>query len=339
MNIPTIVLNTLCYILRVAQIAREKQQLPFKLRLVELVDRRPLTNGEQVRYKVVKPSEILFLATKEQLETTDMGAIFANWQLYFKIGLANEADKQRRVEECQNYERELREASNRMQDMSGVFADDPVVRASLGNRTVANAPAFGQSSPEASPSAAPVTRQSIDPGLFLRRHPLKKGLGFGIKTTVAILPGTHIVDFAGKVIMKPSTPSGTNQHVLSFPKGEGLDHVALDCHQYGNLSRYFQHSCDPNCHVSVVGGHDNTLPIMQAWSQQKKIGEGENLTIDYGDIWFDCTCGTKKCRGKANAQYKPNTVKTKKKTKLAPPQPRITKRRCRSKKKQKTTQR
>ena len=65
----------------------------------------------------------------------------------------------------------------------------------------------------------------------------------------------------------------------------------------GNVSRFVNHSCDPNCKYIFKRGK-----IL--YYAKKNIKKGEELTIDYEfdkkDDKVPCKCGSPKCRGTIN---------------------------------------
>ena len=66
----------------------------------------------------------------------------------------------------------------------------------------------------------------------------------------------------------------------------------------GNVARFINHACKPNCYSQIVG--------KDIWIRAgRNIERGEELTYDYNiDEEFDvpCVCGAENCRGKLGAQ-------------------------------------
>ena len=73
----------------------------------------------------------------------------------------------------------------------------------------------------------------------------------------------------------------------------------IDAREIGNMARYINHSCDPNCKLVPVNvnGYMRVAIICN-----KDVGPGEFLCYDYqfdtqhGEK-FTCRCGAKNCRG------------------------------------------
>ena len=86
----------------------------------------------------------------------------------------------------------------------------------------------------------------------------------------------------------------------------------IDARTKGNLARYVNHSCDPNCQTQkwfVCG--EMRVGIFAL----KNIKAGTELTFDYQFERFGakkqlCYCGSENCRGSLGAR--PKQVKTKK---------------------------
>ena len=80
--------------------------------------------------------------------------------------------------------------------------------------------------------------------------------------------------------------------------------LCIDGYYYGNLSRFINHSCDPNLQVlSIhVDNREILLPRVVLFST-RDIEKGEELTFDYNcyplssDKELKCACGEPTCRG------------------------------------------
>jgi euchromatic histone-lysine N-methyltransferase len=80
--------------------------------------------------------------------------------------------------------------------------------------------------------------------------------------------------------------------------------MCIDAREYGNVSRFINHSCEPNLFpVRVYTGHqDRRFPRM-AFFSRCEIQPGEEICFDYGPrFWkiktkeFPCLCETPSCR-------------------------------------------
>ncbi|KAI9983407.1 hypothetical protein PInf_007431 [Phytophthora infestans] len=53
-------------------------------------------------------------------------------------------------------------------------------------------------------------------------------------------------------------------------------------------------SCDAPCRFVELRNRENVAVVVVA---KRTIEEGEEVTVDYVDPWFDCVCGAANCRG------------------------------------------
>jgi SET domain-containing protein len=112
--------------------------------------------------------------------------------------------------------------------------------------------------------------------------------GWGVFATTRITKNTRIVDYAGEKItnresLKREIRYLKAGHIWCFKLNR---HYARDAAVGGNVARYINHSCSPNCYTQVVG---DTIWIRAARTIQK----GEELTYDYctdGEGSIQCRC-------------------------------------------------
>lgn len=138
--------------------------------------------------------------------------------------------------------------------------------------------------------------------LVLRRSRVH---GRGVFAREFIPAGTRLIEYQGERITNaqadaryPDDPA-TPHHTFFFAI-DGED-VVVDAAVRGNMARYINHSCDPNCDAMVEGGkiYIDSMHDIQA---------GEELTYDYNFILdvrhspamkrrYPCVCGAANCRG------------------------------------------
>ena len=79
------------------------------------------------------------------------------------------------------------------------------------------------------------------------------------------------------------------------------DDLIIDATKRGNLARFINHSCDPNCYTRII--QVNNTPRVVIYSK-RLIKAGEELTYDYKfpieEDKIQCLCGSKNCRGTLN---------------------------------------
>jgi len=75
----------------------------------------------------------------------------------------------------------------------------------------------------------------------------------------------------------------------------------IDAKRRGNVGRFLNHSCDPNCFLQNIFSdtHDPRFPIL-AFFTMKPVKALQELTWDYyyedDDDVFECNCGSINCR-------------------------------------------
>jgi SET domain-containing protein len=113
--------------------------------------------------------------------------------------------------------------------------------------------------------------------------------GDGVFAAEAINKNTRIIDYAGELVR--------NGRELDVREEEYLRQGCIwvfrvnrvwsrDANVDGNVARFINHSCTPNCYFQVV---DKTIWIRAA----RNISRGEELTYDYrtiGDKTIPCRC-------------------------------------------------
>jgi hypothetical protein len=126
----------------------------------------------------------------------------------------------------------------------------------------------------------------VPPSALLRR---RSGIdGWGVYTRIAIPKNTRIIHYAGEVV---SHTESERRERRQLPRGRiwcfTVDrHRVVDGSVGGNLARYINHACRPNCYSQIAGG---TIWIRAS----RLIAAGEELTFDYhtdGAANIRCRC-------------------------------------------------
>ncbi|KAF1344743.1 hypothetical protein BDV97DRAFT_303698, partial [Delphinella strobiligena] len=129
-----------------------------------------------------------------------------------------------------------------------------------------------------------------------------KDRGFGVRACREFAPNEIITEYTGEIITQNEAyrrvieeyTGKTDYYQMEFDQGMILDATR------GSLTRFVNHSCDPNCEMvkRTVGGQ----PRMALFAGENGIMTGEELTYDYN---FDpysttnvqkCLCGASNCR-------------------------------------------
>jgi SET domain-containing protein len=123
------------------------------------------------------------------------------------------------------------------------------------------------------------------PTIIRRRSRLH---GYGVFAMEDITKNTRIIDYAGELIRNSRSGAREARYLK-----EGCIWVfrvnrvwSRDAAVNGNVARFINHSCRPNCYFQVV---DKTIWIRAS----RRIRAGEELTYDYrteGDKTIPCRC-------------------------------------------------
>jgi SET domain-containing protein len=112
--------------------------------------------------------------------------------------------------------------------------------------------------------------------------------GFGVFAAEPITKNTRIIDYAGELIR--NSRSGVREARYLAERCIWVFRVnrlwSRDAGVGGNLARFINHACKPNCWFEVV---DKTIWIRAS----RSIRAGEELTYDYrteGDHTIPCCC-------------------------------------------------
>jgi uncharacterized protein len=113
--------------------------------------------------------------------------------------------------------------------------------------------------------------------------------GTGVYATRAIPKNTRIIDYVGEKISNKESLKRerryleNGRHIWCFTLTR---RTVIDAGVGGNMARYINHSCQPNCYIEIKGG---TIWIRAA----RTIKRGEEVAYDYntdGDGLIRCRC-------------------------------------------------
>jgi uncharacterized protein len=112
--------------------------------------------------------------------------------------------------------------------------------------------------------------------------------GWGVYATKTIPKNTRIIDYAGEKIssqesLKRERRYIRKRHVWCFKL---TNRTVIDAAVGGNVARFINHGCRPNCYVHITGG---VIWIRAA----RTIRRGEELTYNYhtdGEGLIECRC-------------------------------------------------
>ena len=112
--------------------------------------------------------------------------------------------------------------------------------------------------------------------------------GWGVFATSAISKNTRIIDYAGEKISNQESLRRERRyidegHIWCFKL---TNRTVIDAGVGGNIARYINHGCRPNCYIEIK---DGVIWIRAA----RNIRKGEELSYDYntdGDGLIECRC-------------------------------------------------
>lgn len=130
--------------------------------------------------------------------------------------------------------------------------------------------------------------------------------GRGIYAARALKQSEQIVEYRGERISwkeadrRPPSDSDDLNHTFFFSLSDGK--TVIDASVDGNVARWVNHSCAPNCETEET---EDGRVFIQA---MRDIRRGEELNYDYGLIideritptlkkQYECRCGSSECRG------------------------------------------
>ncbi|KAK9748897.1 hypothetical protein RND81_02G088800 [Saponaria officinalis] len=128
--------------------------------------------------------------------------------------------------------------------------------------------------------------------------------GYGLQVLEDTCEGKFLIEYVGEVLDLQSYEARQKEYALKGHKHFYFmtlnGNEVIDACSKGNLGRFVNHSCDPNCRTEkwVVNGE-----ICVGLFALRNIRKGEELTFDYnyvrvfGAAAKKCYCGTLKCRG------------------------------------------
>jgi SET domain-containing protein len=123
------------------------------------------------------------------------------------------------------------------------------------------------------------------PRLIRRRSSIA---GWGVYAAQPIAADARVVEYKGELITQPEAWRREQRYL---PRHRIWiftidDRWARDAAFGGNIARYVNHSCRPNCYVDIAGRH--------IWIKaSRRIPSGEELTYDYnteGVAGIPCRC-------------------------------------------------
>lgn len=138
-----------------------------------------------------------------------------------------------------------------------------------------------------------------------------KTRGWGVRTMELVKEGMFVIEYTGEVIKRETAAEKFKdenlRHYLfdlNFNFEDGSFGYTIDSSICGNISRFLNHSCDPNLNVYSVWINWSDPKIYHiALFASRDIENGEELTFDYANLSnsenrtiMDCKCESIFCR-------------------------------------------
>lgn len=133
--------------------------------------------------------------------------------------------------------------------------------------------------------------------------------GWGVVAAESVKKGDFIIEYIGEVIddalCEKRLWDMKDKGVTNFYMCELRKDFTIDATFKGNLSRFLNHSCDPNCKLEKWQVEGETRVGVFA---ARSIEVGEPLTYDYRFVQFGqevkCHCGASNCQGYLGSKKK-----------------------------------
>ncbi|MDB4959165.1 MAG: nuclear protein [Myxococcales bacterium] len=120
--------------------------------------------------------------------------------------------------------------------------------------------------------------------------------GYGVVTTRPFKQGERICFGDGVLYRRDADFDDTYALIVDGEQSGSGEDVFWDL---VDQTRWFNHSCDPNCDVESKWDAEHQL-VIAWWVARRDIATGEEITYDYAfvaEAAEPCACGTVKCRG------------------------------------------
>ncbi|CAL7936216.1 unnamed protein product [Xylocopa violacea] len=161
---------------------------------------------------------------------------------------------------------------------------------------------------ECSPGICPAGPKCNNQAFVRRQYPAMEpfhtvGRGWGLRSLESIKAGQFVIEYVGEVIDEAEYKR--RLHRKKELKNENFyfltidNNRTIDAEPKGNLSRFMNHSCSPNCETQKWTVNGDTRIGLFALCD---IESGEELTFNYnlacdGETRKPCLCGASNCSG------------------------------------------
>lgn len=155
-----------------------------------------------------------------------------------------------------------------------------------------------------------VIQKGIKVRLELFKH---KDMGWGVRALQPISRGTFVCEYVGEIITdQKANDLKEDSYLFNLENPGAAELYCIDAYNYSNVSRFINHSCDPNLMSvrSFINHHDKRFPRIAFFAVQD-IKENEQLSYDYGKTFWKVKGGLFTCKcDKPNCSFSDETIKS-----------------------------
>jgi uncharacterized protein len=126
-------------------------------------------------------------------------------------------------------------------------------------------------------------RRRFEPGTFRVRIG-RSNTGRGVFAQEAIPRGACIIEYTGRPVVGDEQYTHSGKYLFETSKT-----TMIDGNIPGNVAKYINHSCAPNCEIDIKNKRVFVFAL-------KNIKAGDELTYDYDTEYFDTYIKPKGCR-------------------------------------------
>lgn len=121
----------------------------------------------------------------------------------------------------------------------------------------------------------------------MQKFRVKRGLsGLGLFATADIPAETYLTEYVGEKVSDAEADRRGGKYLFKIS-----DEWTIDGRSRENLARYFNHSCAPNCYAEL----DEDAERVYFYTEET-VRSGDELTVDYGQQYFDIEIAPHGCR-------------------------------------------
>uniref|UniRef100_A0A671USQ5 [histone H3]-lysine(4) N-trimethyltransferase n=1 Tax=Sparus aurata TaxID=8175 RepID=A0A671USQ5_SPAAU len=110
-----------------------------------------------------------------------------------------------------------------------------------------------------------------------------------------------VIEYVGQIIRQVREQRYEDEGIGSSYLFRIDQDTIIDATKHGNLARFINHSCNPNCYAKIITVDSQKKIVIYS---RQPIGINEEITYDYKfpieETKIPCLCGADGCRGSLN---------------------------------------